>query len=49
MIPVVRDVRGVTHCAIHLPGEEYGPSEGPVIGALCEQTISNLLSESFTA
>ncbi len=49
MIAVVRDARGVTHVAILLPDEEVDPGKGPVIGALCEHTISNIFSGSFTA
>lgn len=37
------------HVAIRLPGEEDGPGEEPVIGALCEDTIANLLGGSFAA
>jgi hypothetical protein len=46
---VVRDERGVTHVAIRLPDEEDGHDEAPVIGALCEDTMDNLLSGMFTA
>ena len=46
---VVRDERGVMHVAIRLPEEEDGPGEEPVIGALCEVTIDNLLGGSFMA
>jgi hypothetical protein len=49
MTGVVRDDMGVTHVAIRLPDEEDGPGEPPVIGALCEDTIDNLLGGSYTA
>lgn len=48
MIATVRDERGVTHAAIRLPEEEDGPGEEPMIGALCEDTVANLLGGSFT-
>lgn len=48
MTAVVRDERGVTHEAIRLLEEEDGPGEEPMIGALCEDTVANILRGSFT-
>jgi len=54
MIATVRDERGVTHVAIRFPDDADGvlgdaPTDGVVIGALCEDTMDNLLGNgSFT-
>lgn len=51
MIAVVRDERGVTHEAVRRAyragGIRWDTPDGVMVGALCEDTLENLLSGSF--
>lgn len=53
MTATVRDLRGVTHVAMRLPDDVAGiggdTPDGIVIGALCEDTLDNLLGGTFTS